>query len=113
AIEFWDGDAICFGDVSRATLRLKTKNAAGSVIGKGLLGFGESFMEGDLDIENDMQEFFRLGLAVNFDENRLPFRQKLRFFILSLLYCDSLRRSPKNISFHYDLGDGVCFLTFL
>ena len=105
AIEFWDGDAICFGDVSRATLRLKTKNAAGSVIGKGLLGFSESYMEGDLDIENDMQEFFRLGLAVNFDENRLPFRQKLRFFILSLLYHDSLRRSPKNISFHYDLGD--------
>ncbi len=105
AVEFWDGDAIRFGDVSRATLRLKTKNAARSIIGKGFLGFGESYMEGDLDIENDMQELFRLGLAIDFDEYRLPFWQKFRFFILSLLNRDTLRRSPKNISYHYDLGD--------
>ncbi len=105
AIEFWDGDAIRFGDVPWITLRLKTKNAAGSVIGKGFLGFGESYMEGDLDIEGDIQELFRLGLAIDFDEYRLPFWQQFRFFILSLLNRDSLRRSSKNISYHYDLGD--------
>lgn len=105
AIEFWDGDAIRFGDVPRVTLRLKTKNAARSIIGKGFLGFGESYMEGDLDIENDMQELIRLVFATDFYDYRLPFWQKFRFFILSLLNRDMLRRSPKNISYHYDLGD--------
>jgi cyclopropane-fatty-acyl-phospholipid synthase len=105
AIEFWDGDAMRFGDVPRVTLRLKTKNAARSIIGKGFLGFGESYMEGDLDIENDIQELFRLGLVIDFDEYRLPFRQNFRFFILSLLNRDSLRRAPKNISYHYGQGD--------
>jgi len=105
AIEFWDGDAMRFGDVPRVTLRLKTKKAARSIIGKGFLGFGESYMEGDLDIENDMQELIRLVFATDFYDYRLPFWQKLRFFIPSLLYRNSLRRSPKNISYHYDLGD--------
>lgn len=73
AIEFWDGDAIRFGDVPRVTLRLKTKNAARSIIGKGFLEFGESYMEGDLDIENDMQELIRLVFATDFYDYRLPF----------------------------------------
>jgi len=105
AIEFWDGDAIRFGDVPWVTLRLKTKSCARNIIGKGFFGFGESYMEGDLEIENDMPELFRLGLAIDFDNYKLPFCQKFRFLILALLNRNARRCSPKNISFHYDLGD--------
>lgn len=105
AIEFWDGDKICFGKIPRVILRLKTRSCARNIIRKGFLGFGESYMEGDLEIENDMLELLRLGIAVNFDDFKLPFWQKFRFLILMLLNRDTLRRSPKNISFHYDLGD--------
>ena len=76
AIEFWDGDEIRFGDVPRVTLRLKTKSCARNIIGKGFFGFGESYMEGDLEIENDMPELFRLGLAIDVDNYKLPLWQK-------------------------------------
>ena len=54
AFEFWDGDVICFGDIPRAILRMKTRSCAHNIIRKGFLGFGESYMKGDLEIENDM-----------------------------------------------------------
>jgi cyclopropane-fatty-acyl-phospholipid synthase len=105
AIEFWDGDAICFGNFPEVILRLKTKSCAKKIIRKGFLGFGEAYMEGDLEIEKDLLKLFRLGFAINFDEHCLPFWQKFRPLILSLLKSSTLRRAPKNISFHYDRGD--------
>jgi cyclopropane-fatty-acyl-phospholipid synthase len=102
AFEFWDGDTICFGSEPQVTLLFKTKNAAKRIIANGFLGFGEAYMAGELEIDKDMQVLFRLGFAINFDDYRLSFRQKCRFFILSLLNQDTLRRTPQNISFHYD-----------
>jgi hypothetical protein len=54
AIEFWDGDAIRFGNFPEVILRLKTKNCTKNIITKGFLGFGEAYMEGDLEIEKDL-----------------------------------------------------------
>ena len=62
-------------------------------------------MEGDLEIEKDLLKLFRLGFAINFDDHGLPFWQKIQMVILSLLNSSTLRRAPKNISFHYDKGD--------
>lgn len=105
AFEFWDCDVICFGDIPRAILRMKTKSCAHNIIRKGFLGFGESYMKGDLEIENDMSELLRLGLAIGFDDYKLPLWQQFRFFILELLNRDTRRRAPKNISYHYDRCD--------
>jgi cyclopropane-fatty-acyl-phospholipid synthase len=104
-IDFWDGDAIRFGNLPRVTLRLKTKRCAKRIIEKGFLGFGESYMMGDLEVDNDLKELLRLGFAINFDDYHLPFWQKYRFFIFSLLNRDTLRRTPQNISYHYDRGN--------
>jgi cyclopropane-fatty-acyl-phospholipid synthase len=84
---------------------LKTKRCAKSIIEKGFLGFGESYMMGDLEVDNDLEEFLRLGLAIDYDDQHLPFWQKFRFLILSLLNRDTLRRAPQNISYHYDRGN--------
>jgi len=105
AFEFWDGDVIRFGAVPRVTLRLKTKSCARSIIKKGFLGFGESYVKGDLEIENCMQELFRLGFVIGFDDYKVPLWQQFRFFILRLLNRDTLRCAQKNISYHYDRGD--------
>ena len=105
AIEFWDGDAIRFGNFPQVTLRLKTKSCAKKIIRKGFLGFGESYVKGDLEIENDLLKLFRLGFAIDFDDYRLSFWQKFRLLILSLKDSDTLRQAPKNISYHYDKGD--------
>ncbi len=105
AIEFWDGDAIRFGNFPEVTLRLKTESCTKKIIRKGFLGFGEAYMAGDLEIEKDLQKLFHLGFAINFDEYRLPFWQQFRLLILSLVKSSTLRQAPKNISFHYDKGD--------
>lgn len=105
AIEFWDGDTIRFGSFPEVILRLKNENSTKKIIRKGFLGFGEAYMDGDLEIERDLQKLFRLGFAINFDEHQLPFWQKFRPAILSLLNSSTLRRAPKNISFHYDRGN--------
>ncbi len=105
AFEFWDCDVICFGDIPRVILRMKTKSCAHNIIRKGFLGFGESYMKGDLEIENDMSELLRLGLAIGFDDYKLPLWQRFRLFILGMLNRDTLRCAQKNISYHYDRGD--------
>ncbi|MFH1992622.1 MAG: cyclopropane-fatty-acyl-phospholipid synthase family protein [Pseudomonadota bacterium] len=105
SVEFWDGDAICFGNSPRVTLRLKTKKCAQNIIEKGFLGLGESYTNGDLEIENDLRELFHLGFAINFDDYRLPVRQKCRLFIRSLLNRATLRGAPQNIAYHYDRGN--------
>lgn len=105
AIEFWDRDVIRFGDVPRAILRMKTKNCARNIIKKGFLGFGESYVKGDLEIKNDMSELLRLGLAIGFDDYKLPLWQQFYFFITGLLKRDTRRRAAKNIAHHYDRCD--------
>jgi len=105
AIEFWDGDAIRFGNFPDVTLRLKTKDCTNKIIRKGFLGFGEAYMEGDLEIEKDLLKLFRLGFAIDFDNYRLPFWIEFRYLIRSLLKMDTLEQASKNISFHYDRGD--------
>ncbi len=105
AIEFWDGDAIRFGNFPEVTLRLKTKDCTNKIIRKGFLGFGEAYMKGDLEIEKDLLKLFRLGFAIDFDNYRLPFWIEFRHLIRSLLKMDTLGQAQKNISFHYDRGD--------
>jgi len=105
AVEFWDGDAMRFGNFPQVTLRLKTKSCARKIIRKGFLGFGEAYMAGDLEIEKDLQKLFHLGFAIDFDDYRLPLWENFRFLILSLLNSSTLRRAKRNISFHYDKGD--------
>lgn len=105
AFEFWDGDSIRYGDPPRVTLRLKNKDSAKRIVGDAFLGFAESYMWGDLEIEGDIEELLRLGYAINFERHRLPLWQKFRFFIFGMLSRGTLRRAPKNISHHYDRGN--------
>ena len=105
AFEFWDGDRISFGKAPCVTLHFKTKECVKKIIRSGYMGFGESYMERALEIVGDMQRLFRLGFSINFDESTLSLLEKLRYFIISLINRDTLRRVPKNISHHYDLGN--------
>jgi cyclopropane-fatty-acyl-phospholipid synthase len=84
---------------------MKTKNCAHNIIRKGFLGFGESYVKGDIEIEDDMSELLRLGFAIGFDNYKLPLWQQFRLFILGLLNRDTRRRAPKNIAYHYDRCD--------
>ena len=105
AFEFWDGEAIAYGDQPEVRLRLKSKESARQLLAKGFLGFAEAYMAGELEVEGNLQELLRLGYAIEFDKHRLSFWQKMRFQLHRLGTRNTSGRVTKNISRHYDRGD--------
>lgn len=105
AFEFWDGEAIAYGNHPEMILRFRTKEGAKKLLCDGFLGFGEAYMAYDLEVEGDLQELLRLGICLKYDRRNLSFWQKIRFRAHSLATRNTLGRAPRNIEHHYDLGD--------
>jgi cyclopropane-fatty-acyl-phospholipid synthase len=105
AFEFWDGEAIAYGNHPEMILRFRSKEGAKQLLCEGFLGFGEAYMAGDLEVEGDLQELLRLGLCIGYDRRGLSLWQKVWFLAHCLATRNTLSRSPKNIEHHYDLGD--------
>ncbi len=104
-IIFWDNDSITFGESPQFVLKLTSKHAARHIAGNGFLGFGESYMTGETEVEGNLGELLRLGLSINFNEQSLSFARKLNFLFKSLLNRGSIYRAARNISHHYDRGN--------
>lgn len=105
ALELWDGEHVVYGTAPAVTLRIKDERCAKTIMGGGFLGFGEAYMCGDVEVAGDLGELLRLGLSVDFDGRGLPWTRRIRIFLLSLLHRDTIRRTPKNIAYHYDRGN--------
>lgn len=105
SFEFWDGEAIVYGNQPEVSLRFKSKEGAKKLLRNGFLGFGEAYMTGDLEVEGDLQELLRLGICLEYDKRNLSLWQKIRFLAHSLGTRNTLGRAPQNIEHHYDLGD--------
>ena len=105
AFEFWDGEAIAYGNRPEMILRFKSKKGAKKILCNGFLGFGEAYMADDLEVEGDLQDLLRLGILLRYDRRNLSFWQKIRFLAHFLATRNTLGRAPQNIEHHYDLGD--------
>jgi cyclopropane-fatty-acyl-phospholipid synthase len=105
AFEFWDGEAIAYGNHPEVILRFRSKEGAKQVICSGFLGFGEAYMAGDIEVEGNLQKLLRLGICLRYDRRNLSFWQKIQFLAHSLATRNTLGRVPQNIEHHYDLGD--------
>lgn len=105
-VRFWDGDEIAVGDgPPQFTLSIKTREALQRIFGDGFLGFGESYMAGDIEIDGDREMLIKLGHLIDFGNMPLSLKEKLRFLVDFLLSKNSLRKAPKNVTFHYNLGN--------
>ncbi len=102
--EFWDGEAIAYGNHPEMILRFRSKEGAKQLLCNGFLGFGEAYMAGDLEVEGDLQELLRLGICLRYDRLILSLWQKIQFLAHSLATRNTLGRTPQNIQHHYDLG---------
>lgn len=106
AVRFWDGDAVTFGgDPPEVTLDIRTEEALRHCLGNGFLGFGESYMAGDLEIEGDAEVLFRLGHIADFGSMELSWKEKMRFAALFVMHQSTLKRARKNIAHHYNIGN--------
>lgn len=105
-VVWWDGARSKYGpDASEFTLHLKNKQAIGRILRNISHGFGESYMEGLIDIEGDVHDVVALA---NRNKAAFPKLATKSFFgnlVRGVGRGASLKESKADIHAHYDLGN--------
>ncbi|KND49178.1 MAG: cyclopropane-fatty-acyl-phospholipid synthase [Parcubacteria bacterium C7867-008] len=102
SIRFWNGKENEYGNGSESafTLVINSKAVVRRFITQGAIGFGESYMDGSLRVEGDLEAYLRL---------RHQFKHVRRTWRLVCATLIALVTSPfdrkKQIAQHYDLGN--------
>lgn len=105
-VQFWDGERVRFGKGEAIfVLTFRTERAAKRIFRSGALGFGEEYMAGNISVEGDFQQLLRLGLHPRVQELKLSPGTRLGWLWQYLRSLNTLARSPKNISHHYNRGN--------
>jgi len=105
-VRFWDGETEIYGNGSTAfVLRFNTKTAARHLFNKGTLGFGEEYVAGNIDVDGDFQQLVRIGIDPRFQDIKLSLSTRMAIFLQHIKSLNTIRRSPRNIAHHYDLGN--------
>lgn len=105
-VVFWDGEIIRVGPSNpEFILKFVTKNAAKRTINAGVLGFGEEYMAGNITIEGNFRQLLRLGVDDYFQNLKPSLLTKLNTYLIYIGSLNTIRKSPKNISYHYDRGN--------
>jgi cyclopropane-fatty-acyl-phospholipid synthase len=105
-VQFWDGDRLRFGTGEpRFTLTFATEAAAKSVFRRGSTGFREQYVTGAIEVGGNLQELLRIGLDPLVQGIKLPLGEKVAILLQYLLSFNTVKKSPRNIMRHYDLGD--------
>ncbi|MBU1299675.1 MAG: cyclopropane-fatty-acyl-phospholipid synthase family protein, partial [Bacteroidetes bacterium] len=105
-VVFWDGEIIRMGPSNpEFILKFVTKNAAKRTINAGVLGFGEEYMAGNITIEGNFRQLLRLGVDDYFQNLKPSLLTKLNTYLIYIGSLNTIRKSPKNISYHYDRGN--------
>ncbi len=103
-IAFWDGSVCKFGKGTDFNIHFKNKQVLKKVLFDAPLGFGEGYMNGDIEVEGDLKQVVRVG----FLSEKLQEKTKqaiFNTFKLNVLQRNSKRADKRNISHHYDLGN--------
>lgn len=102
SVWLWDKKERSFGSGKSANFQLLIKDeiTVQKLLSQGSIGFGESFMNGTLEVEGDIEEYLKLR----------HYFKKIKFsFFLALAKFLSQRNIPRNrqnqISYHYDIGN--------
>lgn len=86
-------------------LHFKAPGALEDTLRRGSMGFGESYMDGDLDVEGDLQELQHLGIRMGLTELHPRPLEVIKFYLRLIQTHPTRKRARKNISHHYDLGN--------
>lgn len=103
-VTFWDGSVHQFGSGKDFILHFKSKKALHKVLLDTSLGFGEGYMNGDIQVDGDLREVVRVGLLSGYLHKR---RRKtlLNTLMLNILQRNSKKNDRRSIAHHYDLGN--------
>lgn len=106
AVRFWDDDEIRVGGGDpEVTLRILTQNALRRCLADNFLGFAESYMDSEIEIDGDAELLFKLGHLIDFGTLPMSWKEKARLAATYLLHRNTVERSGRNVRFHYNLGN--------
>lgn len=105
-VEFWDGTKTKFGSGdNKFRLILKDQNIVKKIISEKSLGFGEEFMEGNIEIEGKLQDLLKMAFSEVWINLPISFKTKIRIFLNYIFSLGFTAKAKKNIAYHYDLGN--------
>jgi cyclopropane-fatty-acyl-phospholipid synthase len=105
-VEYWTGETAEYGRGQPAfRLCLRSQAAVRRILRDGALGFGEAYMDDEIEVEGDLQALLRFQNAPSFEPARLSAWEAARFLISTFLTRDTLAGARRNIARHYDLGN--------
>jgi cyclopropane-fatty-acyl-phospholipid synthase len=105
-VDFWDGDSRHYGDGQPVfTLCLNSKEGIKSALRNGALGMAEAYMDGEIDIDGNLQAFLKFESAPLYERMKLSLREKIKFAVSLLITRNTVRGAKKNVKHHYDLGN--------
>jgi cyclopropane-fatty-acyl-phospholipid synthase len=105
-IEYWDGQRVSYGTGEpEFLLRIKEPSAVKKILANVLVGLPEAYVDGDVEVEGDLQRLLRLCYA----NDQTPFRfgalQKLLLAVETVRERNSITGARRNVSHHYDVGN--------
>ncbi|EAV41615.1 probable cyclopropane-fatty-acyl-phospholipid synthase [Stappia aggregata IAM 12614] len=104
-VRYWDGTGFSIGTEPEFILHFKNERALSRVLSDAFMGFGESYMLGDIEVEGDIKKLFYLGFAIDFAERPMSLMLRLKLAFHFLRARNTIARSRENISFSYDIGN--------
>jgi cyclopropane-fatty-acyl-phospholipid synthase len=105
-VAYWDGDVKRYG-TGQPHNRITFRNpaAARRLLTGVSLGFGEGYMNGDIEVEGDLQELLTLPARFESQTGRLAFFTALSEWLASFKNRNTLAGSRRNITHHYDISN--------
>lgn len=101
AVRYWDGTAVTYGPGKpEITIEFKSPKAVRAILKNFSLGFGESYMDGLIDVEGPLDHLVKL-LA----QNQSALMPLAITKITRLPSRNTRERQQGNIQHHYDLGN--------
>lgn len=104
-VRYWDGTGFKIGETPEFILIFKTQEALSRVVSDAFMGFGESYMTGNIEVEGDIKKLFYLGFKIDFAERPMSLMLRLKLAYHFLKARNTIAKSRENISFSYDIGN--------
>ena len=102
-VTYWTGETITYGTGEEyAHLTIHKAKIVRALARNITLGFGEAYMNGDLDFEGDLA---KIGKLATDNKRAMGSLMKLRPFFSRKLKTNDKKHQAKQIQHHYDLGN--------
>ncbi|MBN2223595.1 MAG: class I SAM-dependent methyltransferase [Deltaproteobacteria bacterium] len=105
-IVYWDGTVSQYGNgCPQHRVTFKSAAAVRRLLTGISLGFGEGYMNGEIEVEGDLQQLLSLPSQFGSGNGRLSFFTALSEWAASFRNRNALSGSRKNVSHHYDISN--------